>query len=65
MMGKTGTLPLKIMWKSHDSTSVIDLERRLTEYLTLNSFDKCIYSIERFATSVPLIKKALYFNTLL
>jgi len=59
MRGKTGTLPLKIMWKSRDSTSVIDLERRLTEYLTLNGFDKCIHSIERFATSIPLIEKTL------
>jgi hypothetical protein len=59
MMGKTGALLLKIMWKSRDSTSVIDSERRLTEYLTLNGFDKCIHSIERFATSVPLIEKAL------
>jgi hypothetical protein len=50
--------PLKITWKSRDSTSVMDLERRLTEYPPLNGFDKCIHSIERFATSVPLIEKA-------
>jgi hypothetical protein len=50
---------LKITWKSRDSTSVIDLERRLTEYPTLNGFNKYIYSIERFAISVPLSEKAL------
>jgi hypothetical protein len=29
----------------------------VTEYPTLNGFDKCIHSIEGFATSIPLIKK--------
>jgi len=49
----------KITWKSRDFTSVIDLEQRLTEYPTLNGFDKFIYSIERFATLVPLSEKTL------
>jgi hypothetical protein len=31
----------------------------VTEYPTLHSFDKFIHSIERFATSVPLIEKVL------
>jgi hypothetical protein len=43
---------------ARDGYSVIDLERKLMEYSTLNGFDKCIHSIERFATSVPLIEKA-------
>jgi hypothetical protein len=30
----------------------------VTEYPTLNGFDKYIHSIERFAISVPLIEKA-------
>jgi hypothetical protein len=54
-----GTLPLKITWKSRDSPSVINLDRRVTEYPTLNDFDKFIHSIERFATLVPISEKAL------
>jgi len=30
----------------------------VTKYPTLNSFDKFIHSIERFATLVPLSEKA-------
>jgi hypothetical protein len=49
----------RITWKSRDFTFVIELERRPMEYPTLNGFDKFIHSIERFATLVPLSKKAL------
>jgi hypothetical protein len=31
----------------------------VTEYPTLNGFDKFIHSIERFATLVPLSEKTL------
>jgi hypothetical protein len=56
---KRVVLVKRIMWKSRDFTSVIDLERRVTEYPTLNGFDKFIHSIERFATLVSLSEKTL------
>jgi len=56
---KQVVLVKRITWKSRDFTSIIDLERRVTEYPTLNGFDKFIHSIERFATLVPLSEKTL------